>query len=164
MKKFLIVFVMFLPCLLGAQERLSQAAHPGVVASGLIREYRYPVTLGYVETDGKHLFLYNDGSQTVAEVKIDPKYHVSDMEVLDNYLYFCGQDVVQMRGFVGWFKIEGFFGGGATYNIYNLFDFSASQAWSQQDRIIDLSPVPPFTTPPGCMCARRTRMTLGATR
>lgn len=114
MKQFLLrlfcVIVLLMPTQLMGQavSMLSHVVMPDSIERTLIREYVYPATISYIETQQGHYFALNDGVGTLTSVRIDDHITVNDFRVDNGYVYFCGKGDLN-RGIFGDFSIADFF-------------------------------------------------------
>lgn len=95
--------------------RLSSHSMNTSVQKTIIREYSYPATISYVETDHEHLFIYNDGQLMLTKVPINMNISVKDFEIMNDFVYFCGER--SGTGLFGYFNVNDFFNVNQYYNI-----------------------------------------------
>ena len=95
--------------------RLSSHSMNTSVQKTIIREYSYPATISYVETDHEHLFIYNDGHLMLTKVPINMNISVKDFEIMNDFVYFCGER--SGTGLFGFFNVNDFFNVSQFYYI-----------------------------------------------
>ncbi|MBR4177674.1 MAG: hypothetical protein IKP34_04110 [Bacteroidales bacterium] len=125
MKKYFLLLFMLLTAfndLCFCQNAITQAAYPHNIVKTIVREYVYPATVSYVETEKSHYFAYADQSMTVINCEIDNNFFVNDFVIFDDRVYFCGlKNGNNPVGIWGYFDIVNLKHGNLTYNIYENF-------------------------------------------
>lgn len=125
MKKYFLLLFMLLTAfndLCFCQNAITQVIYPHKIVRTIVREYTYPATVSYVETEKKHYFVYADQSMTVTNCEIAPNIFVNDFVILDNEVYFCGlRNGNNPVGIWGYFDIVDLQNSNLTYNIYENF-------------------------------------------
>ena len=120
MKKivFLVAFFsLMVSALQGQTSSMAQIPMPFQINKTIVREYSYPATISYVETNEMHSFVYDDAMGTTPTVSIDKDYSVNDFVIEGDWLYFCGC-YQGTSGFMGRFNIGDFFFNNQTYEIF----------------------------------------------
>lgn len=125
MKKYFLLLFMLLTAfndLCFCQNAITQAAYPHNIVKTIVREYVYPATVSYVETEKSHYFAYADQSMTVTNCEIDNNIFVNDFVIFDDRVYFCGlRNGNNPVGIWGYFDIVDLKHGNLSYEIYDVF-------------------------------------------
>jgi hypothetical protein len=72
-------------------------------------------------------------------------FEVRDMEIFDDKVFFCGQDMTTVSGFIGWFNISDlFYGGGDVHidkslSVYGLLSLDNIEVFTGQGGIIHIA-------------------------
>lgn len=108
---------------MSAQEVRTSANYGNTIKEGIVREWaaRYPSTISYIVAEEKHYFVYADASMQLLNMEIDSCFDVHDFVVGRNYVFFCGQDRVKLKGVFGWFRANAGNWGGSSYYVYEDF-------------------------------------------
>lgn len=107
------------PVFLFAQTPVSQLSHavlPDSIERTLVREYSYPATISYIETQSQHFFALNNGYGMLTLVQIDDSISVNDFIVDGDTVLFCGIGNWD-RAVVGSFIVPRFFSGTMPYSV-----------------------------------------------
>ena len=104
------------------QNDITQVDYPQGMQHAIVREYKYPSTVSYVETATDHYFAYSDSSMVVKNIEFSHDIFVTDFEIHDQYGYFCGYNDVSGKGVWGWFDVSTIDNNCFKYHIFDGFE------------------------------------------
>ena len=120
MKKNVIIFT-FIASLLTCGNALGQV--PGslstIASNGNLNMVRYDAATGEFIAASPHsggvIHFIKTDLINFTEVKLDVVATIMDFEIIDRFIFFCGEDNFSGKGMLGWFNIDSLFalGGGA---------------------------------------------------
>ena len=124
-KKLLIIVLAAMPFATMAQmqgytstERYSRNINPRVNSVKSLAYKQNIITLCY-DNQNSYFLLTSPGSNTIKQVSFgsnNANYEIFDFQIVDDIVYFCGQNFSLSEGFISWIKIEDLFSS-ATFNF-----------------------------------------------
>lgn len=126
---FPFLFILLIPIAVQGQHRVTEASYNDPITKTIVKKYRFPATISYVETKGRHYFAYSDSSMTIVNCEIDKNLFVLDFVVSRDVVYFCGYDTLtQTKGVWGKFNTNDLIQGNLSYETYS--DFVCGKAYA----------------------------------
>ncbi len=151
MKRKVLLLLMLLLLLVKSGECFGQGL-PNVYSNyinGQLNKIEYdPATGNHIQysviSGSENHFLLTDITNTTIDVKLLTNYNISDFEVFEDYVVFCGR-TLSNEGLIGWFKIGDFFNQGQsvyidhTLNIRGLNNLSDIEVYRDSDNKIHVA-------------------------
>ena len=123
-------------------------------SSSLIRHYKLEASEGYITyshpSSTENHFALTDIHTMMIDAHVADLYDVRDFEIIDGYVFFCGQNT-SGSGFLGWFDINSlFYYGGQVYidetlNIYGLESLDNIEVYRDRYERIHIAGVGAYT-------------------
>ena len=114
---FLALFIVFFAGDVAGQSTVHEIMYLASNNS-LVREYNRKVDIIYNDNGTRAFLNVDKGSMNVIEAQIPNLQSVSDMEIVDSVLYFCG--VYAGVPVIGRFNINSFFFGGGSVEVVSV--------------------------------------------
>ncbi len=104
----------------------------------------------YDAVSGNHIACSHPGGTTIHfqetnlsaifDIEVATNAIVKDFEIIDRYVFFCGQDIASISGFIGWFHIDSLFHLGGSVHIdrtlsaLNVLSLDNIEVYQKDDR------------------------------